>query len=107
MQVEVSAQASQVPSSPFAITAIAGVRSLQRSQEPAIDARGLKFRRSALRLCVFVAALTMFGPSLVAQTGDVTISTNTTWATGTYSLTSLSVVNGAVLTVGGGSTVTV
>ena len=98
MQVKASAQASLVPSSPSAVT---GGTSSKRSafQEPAIDARVLKFRKRALlRLCVFVASLALVGPSLVAQTGDVVISTDTTWATGTYSLTSLSVVNGAVLT---------
>src|SRR5271154_5913681 len=68
----------------------------------------LKSWKSALLiLCVFVASISALGPTLVAQTGNVVISTNTTWPTGSYNLTSLSVVNGAMLTIGGGSTVTV
>jgi hypothetical protein len=46
-------------------------------------------------------------PTLGAQTGNVVISNNTTYATGTYNLTSLTVENGATLTLGGGSTLTV
>jgi hypothetical protein len=77
-------------------------------QEPVIDAMIRKACKSGfLRLSVFAAFLILLAPSLVAQTGNVVISTNTTWATGTYNLTSLSVVNGAMLTIGGGSTVTV
>jgi hypothetical protein len=60
-----------------------------------------------LSLCVFAAWISAPGPTLFAQTGNVVISTNTTYATGTYSLTSLTVENGATLTVGGGSTLTV
>jgi YD repeat-containing protein len=41
------------------------------------------------------------------QSGNVVITANTTWAAGTYSLTSLTVQGGAVLTVGGGSTISV
>jgi hypothetical protein len=57
--------------------------------------------------CVFAASISALGPALMAQTGNVVISTNTTYPTGTYNLTSLSVMNGATLTIGGGSTVTV
>ena len=39
-----------------------------------------------------------------AQTGDVVISTNTTWAAGQYTLTSLTVTNGATLTLQGANT---
>ena len=73
-----------------------------------IDAVTLRFWKSVfLGLCVFAASFSTPGPTLFAQTGNVVISTNTTYATGTYNLTSLSVENGATLTIGGGSTVTV
>ena len=63
---------------------------------------------SVLSLCAVAAALLpAFGPTLSAQTGDVVISTNTTYATGTYNLTSLTVRNGATLAIGGGSTLSV
>jgi hypothetical protein len=76
--------------------------------EPVIEAViPTTWKSALLSLCVLVASISAVGPSLVAQTGNVVVSTNTTWATGTYSLTSLSVVNGATLTIGGGSSVTV
>ncbi|MEO6922243.1 MAG: hypothetical protein ABI142_00300, partial [Bryocella sp.] len=68
---------------------------------------------SAPRLSAWVksalsaAVIAMVSIGAHAQTGDVLITTNTTWATGTYSLTSLAVQGGAVLKVSGGSTVTV
>ncbi len=68
----------------------------------------LKFWKSAcFSLCVCLASISALGHTLVAQTGNVVISTNTTYPTGTYNLTSLTVENGATLTIGGGSTVTV
>ncbi|MBB5058091.1 hypothetical protein HDF16_002797 [Granulicella aggregans] len=77
-------------------------------QELVIGALIPKSWQSALLgLCVLVASISAFQPVLLAQTGNVVISTNTTYPTGTYNLTSLSVENGATLTVGGGSTVTV
>ena len=42
-----------------------------------------------------------------APSGNVVISSNTTWASGSYQLTSLTVNGGATLTVGGGSTISV
>src|SRR5664280_2829664 len=42
-----------------------------------------------------------------APSGDVVINSNTTWASGSYQLNSLTVNGGATLTVGGGSTITV
>ncbi len=42
-----------------------------------------------------------------APTGNVIISTSTTWPTGTYQVTTLTVNSGATLTVGGGSSITV
>ncbi len=77
-------------------------------QEPMIVGVISKLTRStSLLLCVFVACLSAFVTDLAAQTGNVVISTDTTWATGTYNLTTLSVENGATLTIGGGSTVNV
>jgi hypothetical protein len=74
--------------------------------EPPIDAILLRPWISALlRISVIVGSIVAPGAILVAQTGNVVISSNTTWETGTYSVTSLSVVNGATLTIGGGSTV--
>ena len=78
------------------------------SLEMAGDAIALNYWKSGLlSVFIFVASISAFGPILMAQTGNVVISTNTTYATGTYNLTSLTVENGAVLTIGGGSTVTV
>ena len=51
---------------------------------------------------VFVAAT---GALAQAPSGNVVISSNTTWASGTYQVTSLTVQGGATLTIGGGSTV--
>ncbi len=77
-------------------------------QEPVLKTFVLKSLKSALLgLCVFFASISGVGHTLVAQTGNVVVSTNTTWATGSYNLTSLSVVSAATLTIGGGSTVTV
>jgi RHS repeat-associated protein len=47
------------------------------------------------------------GTSAHAQSGNVVISSNTTWAPGSYQLTGLTVQSGATLTIGGGSTITV
>jgi hypothetical protein len=57
---------------------------------------------------VFLAVL-CWSSAVLAQTpsGDVVISASTSWPTGIYSVTSLTVQSGAVLAVGGGSTVTV
>ena len=75
---------------------------------PEIDARlERSWRCGLLAFCILVASLTVLDPRLIAQSGNVVVSINTTWATGTYNLTSLSIVNGATLTIGGGSTVTV
>ena len=85
-------------------------RVMKRSafQKPMIDAMTLKSWKSAvLSLSFFVALISASGPTVVAQTGNVVISTSTTWATGAYNLTSLAVEDGATLTIGGGSTVTV
>jgi len=72
------------------------------SRTQLIDTTILKCWKSALlSLCIFVALISAPGPILVAQTGNVVISTNTTYATGTYNLTSLSVIDGATLTIGG------
>ena len=62
---------------------------------------------AALCVLFLVALISAFGPTLVAQSGNVVISSNTTYATGTYNLTSLTVQSGATLTIGGGSTLTV
>ncbi|HEX3744765.1 MAG TPA: RHS repeat-associated core domain-containing protein [Bryobacteraceae bacterium] len=65
----------------------------------------LRARTSILLLLVVLSALPVI--PFTPPTGDVVISSNTSWAAGTYSLTSLTVNSGAVLTIGGGSTVTV
>ena len=54
-----------------------------------------------------IAALLCIGTPAFGQSGDVVIAANTTWAAGTYNLTSLTVQGGATLTVGGGSMLTV
>ena len=64
--------------------------------------------RSALAQVLSIVVVMMLPAVLAGQTpsGDVVVSSNTTWATGTYNVTSLTVNGGAVLTIGGGSTVT-
>ena len=64
----------------------------------------LNFRTPAFLLTGLLLAASM---DAFAQTGDVVIASNTTWAAGTIQVNSLTVKNGATLTVGGGSTVTV
>ena len=55
----------------------------------------------------FVCLVAAFaGAPAQAQSGNVVISANTSWATGTYNITSLTVQGGATLTIGGGSTIT-
>src|ERR1035441_4360749 len=63
---------------------------------------------------IWIAAFLALTTCALAQapSGNVVISSNTTWASGNYSdpnypITSLTVQGGATLTVGGGSTVTV
>ena len=57
-------------------------------------------------LVVPFAALTT-AVSALAQSGDVVVNANATWASGSYQLNSLTVNNGATLTVGGGSSIVV
>jgi hypothetical protein len=52
-------------------------------------------------------ALALLSSSAHAQSGDVVISSNTTWSENSYSLDSLRVESGGTLTVAGGSTVSV
>jgi len=58
-------------------------------------------RRLALLLTGLLLAVST---DALAQTGDVVIVSNTTWAAGQIQVNSLTVKNGATLTVGGGST---
>jgi hypothetical protein len=58
-------------------------------------------------ICVAVVFVALTGATAQAQSGNVVISSNTTWASGSYQLTSLTVNGGATLTVGGGSTISV
>jgi len=102
MQVEPITQASPDPSSASSHNWNHIIKRAAFQRRPA-EAMILRSSKGGL-LCVIVAFLISLGPALVAQT---VITTNTTWATGTYNLTSLSVLNGATLTIGGGSTVTV
>ena len=51
-----------------------------------------------------VGLLISIASSSFAQTGDVVISSNTTWAAGQYTLNSLTVTNGATLTLQGADT---
>jgi RHS repeat-associated protein len=58
---------------------------------------------------ILLICLALLLPATVAAqgpTGDVIISTNTSWPTANYNVTSLTVKSGAVLTIGGGSSVT-
>ena len=57
-----------------------------------------------LELAVLLVVMTTWA---FAQSGTVVVSSNTTWAAGSYQLDSLTVNSGATLTVGGGSTITV
>ncbi len=56
---------------------------------------------------MFGVLIALLSAGAQAQTGDVVVSSSTSWPAGTYSLTSLTVQGGAVLSIGGGSTVTV
>jgi RHS repeat-associated protein len=62
-----------------------------------------------LSLFLLMSLPVVLPEGVVAQvpTGDVVISANTAWAAGAYQLNSLTVNNGATLTVAGGSTVVV
>ncbi len=59
---------------------------------------------ASVALLVAIVALT---PRAWSQSGNVVVSSSTSWATNTYQLTSLTVNSGATLTIGGGSTVNV
>ena len=62
-------------------------------------------KRTFLLRFLLSAGLPLFvAISSSAQSGDVTISTNTTWPAGTYNLTSLRVTSGATLTLQGANT---
>src|ERR1035437_8837673 len=70
----------------------------------------LKLRvASVLKNLCFGLAIVLLCANVLAQmpSGDVVITSSTVWPSGTYALNSLAVENGAVLTIGGGSTVTV
>src|ERR1039458_7092690 len=58
-------------------------------------------------ICVAAVFVALTSTSARAQSGNVVISSNTTWAPGSYQLTSLTVNGGATVTVGGGSTISV
>lgn len=85
------------------------LRRLTRSWQElsAIMLKSWKF--AFLRPSLFSVFFMLFAAHLMGQTptGNVVITSNTSWAAGTYNLTSLTVQGGAMLTVGGGSTVTV
>jgi RHS repeat-associated protein len=57
-------------------------------------------------ICIAAVFVALTGISAQAQSGNVVINSNTTWASGSYQVTSLTVQSGATLTVGGGSSVT-
>jgi len=63
------------------------------------------------RIALLVSLLVLLASNALgagtAPSGDVIISSSTTWSSGTYQLTSLTVNSGAVLTIGGGSTLNV
>ena len=63
----------------------------------------LSFSAVLSSLWIAAAFIASTGISALAQSGNVVISSNTTWATGTYQITSLTVQSGATLTIGGGS----
>jgi RHS repeat-associated protein len=65
--------------------------------------------RSAVANILLICLGFLLPVAVAAQgpTGDVIISTNTSWPTANYGVTSLTVKSGAVLTIGGGSSVTV
>ena len=69
----------------------------------------LPIRLSAVlsTFCVAAVFVVLTGALAQAPSGNVVISSNTTWASGSYQITSVTVQSGATLTVGGGSTVTV
>jgi hypothetical protein len=58
-------------------------------------------------ICIAAVFVALTGISAQAQSGNVVINSNTTWAPGSYQLTSLTVNGGVTLTVGGGSTISV
>jgi RHS repeat-associated protein len=64
---------------------------------------------SVLKNLCFGLAIVLLCANVLAQmpSGDVVITSSTVWPSGTYALNSLAVENGAVLTIGGGSTVLV
>ena len=66
----------------------------------------LSFSAVLSSLWIAAAFIASTGISALAQSGNVVISSNTTWASGTYQITSLTVQSGATLTIGGGSNVT-
>src|ERR1019366_7943565 len=65
--------------------------------------------RSAVANTLLICLALLLPVVVAAQglTGDVIISTNTSWPTANYNVTSLTVQSGAALTIGGGSSVTV
>ena len=65
--------------------------------------------RSAVANTLLICLALLLPVAVAAQgpTGDVIISTNTSWPTANYNVTSLTVQSGAALTIGGGSTITV
>ncbi len=71
--------------------------------------RILRLAAHALRrLALGVGLATLLpGAGAHAQSGSVVVTSDTTWATGSYNLTSLTVQSGATLTIGGGSSVSV
>src|SRR5512136_1711489 len=64
--------------------------------------------RTLLPICYLgrglIGLMFMLPSSALAQTGDVVISTNTAWPAGEYTLNSLTVTNGATLTLQGANT---
>src|ERR1017187_6689650 len=65
--------------------------------------------RSAVANTLLICLALLLPVAVAAQgpTGDVIISTNTSWPTANYNVTSLTVQSGAALAIGGGSSVTV
>jgi RHS repeat-associated protein len=67
---------------------------------------GLSAAFSSIWIAAALLGLTT-GALAQAPSGNVVISSNTIWASGTYQITGLTVQSGATLTIGGGSTITV
>jgi RHS repeat-associated protein len=71
----------------------------------------MKPTRKIATMTLFVSLLLLLASNGFGQSstpsGDVIVSSNTTWSAGTYQLTSLTVNSGAVFTIGGGSTLNV